>query len=291
VRNVRLPAAALVTLCGVAKAGPALVALASGADPRKAVALGPAGEAYEPDGHGGWARTRQGGIAGEITDAAMAGAHAIALVKGGPPFQLGSDGWTVLYLGQHVTALLGAGSRPTAAVGKQVFALDAPVPRKLPDAPGAVAALAASPSGVVAQTDKGLVRLEGTAWKPIKGAPKHIALLVSDRWAISDGSAIDLKTAKMFAIGPANLATTAGDDLIVLGGPSLVTVHAGKVTKEPVALPRGAHAVGLAADRSGRAVIALSDGALLVKDKTWSTVTVHDEPAPPRPGPGPAQTP
>ena len=278
-------------MCGTASAEPSLVALAAGADARKAIALGPAGQAYEPDGHGGWLRTREGGIAGEVTDAAMAGAHAIALTRGGPPFELGPDGWTVVYLGQHVKALLGSGPRPTAAVGKQVFALDKASPTKLPDAPDVVTALAASATGVVAATDKGVVRLEGTAWKPIKGAPKHIALLVSDRWAIAGGSAIDLKTTKAFAIGPTNLATTAGDDLIVLGGLSLVTVHAGKITKEPVSLPKG-HVVGLAADRAGRVVIALHDGTLLVKDKkTWSTVTVREEAPAPRPGPGPAEAP
>lgn len=277
-------------MCGTASAEPTLVALAAGADARKAVALGPSGQAYEPDGHGAWVRTREGGIAGEVTDAAMAGAHAIALTRAGAPFELGADGWTVVYLGQHVKALLGSGPRPTAAVGKQVFALDRTPATKLPDAPGIVTALAASARGVVALTDKGLVRLEGAAWKPIKAAPKHIAQLVSDRWAIAGGTAIDLQTNKAFAIGPASLATTSGDDLIVLGGAQLVTVHGGKLAKEAVTLPRG-HVVGLAADRAGRIVIALGDGTLLVKDKTWSTVTVRDEAPAPRPGPGPAEAP
>lgn len=287
---MRAAALVVVTMCGVASAEPSLVALASGGDARKAIALGPRGQAYEPDGHGGWLRTREGGIAGDVTDAGMAGAHAIALVKGGPPFELGPDGWTVVYLGQHVKAVLGAGPRPTAAVGKQVFALDKPLPVKLPDAPAIVTALAASASGVVAATDTGLVRLEGATWKPIKRTPKHVALLVSDRWAISGGSAIDLETSKAYAVGPTNLATVAGDDLIVLGLPDLVRLHAGKITKEPLTLPKG-HVVGLAADRAGRVVIALADGTLVIKDKTWSTVTVRAEPPAPRPGPGPAEAP
>ena len=37
--------------------------------------------------------------------------------------------------------------------------------------------------------------------------------------------------------------------------------------------------------------VALADGTLVVKDKTWSTVTVRAEPPPPRPGPGPAEAP
>ena len=275
-------------MCGTAGAEPSLVALAAGSDARKGVALGPTGQAYEPDGHGGWVRTREGGIAGEVGGATMAGTHPIVLAKGGPPFSLGADGWTVVYLGQHVKALLGSGPRPTAAVGKQVFALDRTPATKLPDAPGPVAALGASGAGVVALTDKGLVRLEGSAWRPLKGAPKHVTALVSDRWAIAGGSAIDLKTNKAVPVGPTTLATTAGDDLVALAGTQLVTVHGGKVTKQPVELPRGGHAVGLAADRAGHVVIALRDGTLLVRDKTWSTVTVREEPPAPHPGPGPA---
>jgi hypothetical protein len=234
----------------------------------------------------------------------------LAATRNGPPFALDlagkvGDAWNVVYLALHAKAILGNGPRPTAAVGRLVFALDRATPTKLPDAPGTVLSLGASATGAVALTDKGLVQLQGAAWKPLKIA--HVTAVLSDRWALGGGDAIDLKTKRTAAIGSPSAVTTAGDDLVAVVGAHLVTVHAkakpaakgkgkgkGKpaldVEKEPIALPRGARVVGVAADRAGRAVVALHDGTLLVRDQAgaWTTTAVRDEPPAPRPGPGPA---
>jgi hypothetical protein len=119
--------------------------------------------------------------------------------------------------------------------------------------------------------------------------------LVSDRWAIIDRGAFDLTTGKLtpwpagLAIGAASPAP--GDALVAVGtsrtGLELITLGAGKLARDPLGVT--GTAVGVAIDRAGRAVVALSDGRIAVRGKTgWATTTIVDEPAAEHPGPEPA---
>lgn len=290
---------ALALLARVAHAEPAVVlaALAPAPDVREAVAIGPDGEVYAPDGHGAWARRAGVAIAGHVTGATQTGSEPIAITHDGPPFRLARDGWTVIQLGMHVKPIVGAGPRAVAAVGRAVFALDKPEPTKLPDAPAPVVAIAASAGGVVVETERGLARLDRTAWKPLDKAPRHVAALLSDRLAIVDRGLYDLRANKMIA-WPAGvrvaLAIATGDDSAIAvaqkgAALELVTVKAGKLASEALPAEAAGPVVGLAGDRAGRAVVALRDGRLAIRDKgTWSTVRVRDEAPSAHPGPPPA---
>ena len=280
---------------------PTLAALAPASDARRAIAIGPAGQLYEPDGKGAWVRTKAGGLAEEVTGATAAGNTVFAAAKGAPPFKLKAGAWTAVNLGLKPKAILGGGSRVLAAVGKSVFALDKQTPTKLADAPGPISALGASSTGVMVQTDKGLMKLEGTTFKPVKKAPKAVRALLSDRWALVDRGAFDLKAMKAFA-WPAGVhiieATTIGNDFVGVSQVGktveLIRIKAGKtgkIEREPVTIDNPKPVVGLVVDKEGRAAIAMRDGRIALRDKgTWTVSEVREELAEPKPGPAPAES-
>jgi hypothetical protein len=293
---------AVLVVAGSARADkPTLAALAPAADARRAIAIGPAGQLYEPDGKGAWVRTKAGGLAEEVTGAAASGNTVFAAAKAAPPFKLKAGAWTAVNLGLKPKAILGGGSRVLAAVGKSVFALDKPQPLKLADAPGPVTALAASSTAVIIQTDKGLMKLEGAAFKPIKKSPKAVRALISDRWALVDRGAFDLKAMKPF-VWPAGIhvveATTIGNDLfaVSLVGKKLelVTIKAGKtgkIEREPIAIDDPKPIVGLVVDKQARVAIAMRDGRIALRDNgTWTVSEVREELAAAKPGPAPAES-
>lgn len=277
-------------------------------DVRKAVPIGPQGQVYEPDGKGAWVRKKAGGTTVELTAATAIGTTVIATGKNAPPFKLTRTGtWSSVFLIPKARAVVGVGSRVLAAAGKQVFALDtnAAQPAKLGDAPARVSALAASKARAIAVTDKGLVELpaKSTSWKPIKKAPKAIRALVSERWALVDKGALDLKTMKTIP-WPAGVrvddATTVGETLYAVATRGkqrelLVLTPAAAASKVPTfdrdKIPlEGENIVGVVADDNKRVVVATRDGTLALRDKgAWTTVEVREElPDGKSPGPGPA---
>ena len=281
-----------------------LVALVPAADARESVALGPHGELYEPDGHGAWLRRQASTIAGDVIAAARgtpAGtAEPIAATRGGPPFRLDGDAWTLVYLGHHADAVLGAGPRACAAVGRAVFALDAAMPAHLADAPAPVAALAAGSAGLVIETELGLARLAGTRWKPLARAPHHVDALLSDRYALVARGVIELPGGRLVA-WPAGVhvaaAAAIGDRVIAAAtrgtALELVTLRAGKLAEQPVPLAVTSPIVAITGDAAGSVVIATRGGQLLVRDHAtsgWTPAVARDELPAARPGPPPARS-
>lgn len=288
-----------------------LVALApapSDDDARKVIALGPTGEVYEPDGKGAWVRKRRITTADPLQAAGRAGTAVVALGDG-IIYKLADNGWSALRLAQHGKAILGVGAHAVAAVGKQLFAIDRPAngePQKLALAPADITALGAGARGVViAATARGLLKVEGPKITTLAWAPRTgIQRLVGDAWAITDRGALDLRTNKAvpIAIPATTPATVAGGDGALAfiaplrgGGAELVLIHGpGKIDREPIAItPPPSAPVGLAVDRAKRAVIALRDGRLAVRDERggWTAVTVTEQLPDEHPGAPPATAP
>jgi hypothetical protein len=313
-----------------------LAALVAADDARASLALGPSGELYEPDGKGAWVRRHAGGVASEITTAARAGQDLVVgthvgayrlSAAGGPknPNATAANAWSVIYLGQHAKPVTAFGGRAFAAVGRQLFALDRGAPVHLTDAAQAIVAIGAGPSSVVVLTDHGLFRLAGKTLAPIAGAPQVIAKLVSDRWALVEHGAFDLRTGAMLA-WPAGFAATAAasaadDSLVACGaagdGFDVVSARNGKLDREHVSIaaiaaggspsspspapPSPAPSspttvstapvlpVAIVADRAGRLVVAMTDGRIAIRDRnTWTMTVARDELPAPHPGSPPA---
>ncbi|HUS30024.1 MAG TPA: hypothetical protein VMZ53_16070 [Kofleriaceae bacterium] len=189
-------------------------------DARKAIAVGPQGQVYEPDGKGAWVRKKAGGTGDEIIGAQSANGTIVADAKGSSMFRLEDNGWTSIRVAQKGGAILGAGTRLLAAAGKTIFALDKRSPTKLAEAPLPVLAVAGTiGGGVVVATAKGFFGLQGTAFKQIKNAPRGGTLL-SDRFLLVSNGVFDLKTQRTLT-WPAGLKIT---DTALVGADMLVAV-------------------------------------------------------------------
>ena len=285
--------------------GPTLAALApapgptNGADDaRRAIAIGGGGELYEPDGNGAWSHRRSLSTASTITAAGRAGGAVIA-IGDGVLYRLAGNGWSAIRLVQHGKAILGEGTRALAAVGRQLFALDALTlgePVRIAQAAAPIIAIGAGPTAAVVATDTGLFRLAGARLAPLRlTVSLDHPRLITDRWAIVAGGAVDLATGRLTP-WPAGLAIASaspgpgGALAAVATGPAgleLVTVAAGKLARDPLGIT--GTPVGVIVDRAGRAAVALSDGRIAVRGPTgWTVTTVTDAPAPDHPGPAPA---
>ena len=149
---------------------------------------------------------------------------------------------------------------------------------------------AGGPSGIVVRTARGTFRLDKRRFTAIKNVPAD-ARLVSDRWALGDRGALDLRAGKAlpWPAGHSIVAATPAPDGSLLAvattrtGLALLTVTTKVIaTDVPVEATPGAPArrapVGIASDKQGRVAIALRDGRIALLDRgTWSTTRVRDE--------------
>ena len=280
---------------------PTLIALAPADDARNSIALGPDGEVYAPDGKGEWIREKAISTADPLAVAGRAGGAVVALGDG-VVYRLADNGWSAIRLVQKGKAVMSGGGRAVAAVGRQVFALDKTAggePAKLALAPDPVLAIGSGAKGVVIVTARGLLRLDGTAFKRIDRV-RQVEQLISDRWALTERGAVDLRGGTITS-WPAGLsvdvAAPAPDDGIVAvgvtrAGLELVTIAKAKVIRDPIAGTVGAKPAGVVLDKGGRATVALTDGRLLHRDRgAWTTTTIRVELPAGRPGAAPATSP
>jgi hypothetical protein len=265
--------------------------------------IGVSGEVYEPDGKGAWVHRLPSSTADALVAARRAGGTIVALGQG-VVYRLAANGWSSIRLVQHGKAILSAGARSLAAVGRQVFALDQlsqGEPTKLAVAPADIIAIGAGATSIVIATETGVYQLDGAAGASpgaklvaLKAAPRRMRI-VSERWAIVDRGALDLTSAVVtswpsgLAIG---VAAVAPDDALVAVGATrsgleLVTLRRGKLAREPLGI--SGTAVGVVVDRTGRAVVALSDGRIALRGAAgWTTTEVSDAVPAEHPGAPPA---
>lgn len=272
--------------------------IAAADDARKAVVIGVGGEVYEPDGKGAWVHKLQSSTADALVAAGRAGDAVVALGEG-VVYRLATNGWSAIRLVQHGKAIMGAGARSLAAVGRQLFALDQLTggePTRLALAPANIVAIGAGAKAIVIATEAGVWRVQGAKLVALPASPKRLRI-VSDRWAIADRGAVDLTTGKLtgwpsgLTIGVA--AGTPDDALVAIGasraGLELVTLRGGKLQRDPLEIT--GTAVGVVVDRAGRAVVALSDGRVLLRGKAgWTTTQVTDAAPAEHPGAPPASS-
>ena len=272
-----------------------------GDDARKAVPLGPTGQVFEPDGAGGWVRDQAISTADRILVAGRAGGQIVALGDG-VIFRLAPNGWTAIRIIQKGKATMSGGPRAVAALGRQLYAIDkaaAGEPTKLALAPAPILAIAAGKAVVIA-LDRGLFRVDGTRISAIKRVPRRVDRLVSDRWALTERAVVHLMTGKSTPL-PEGLkivsaASGPGDSFVAVsasrGGLELVTLTGTKLVRDALPAAIIGSPVGVALDSSGRAVIALRDGRVCLRERgAWTVATVREALPAAHPGPPPASSP
>ena len=279
-------------------APPKIVALVTGSG-HHAIAIGERGETYERDETGDFVRRRRGGVAGAVIAAAQASGGAFVATAAGGLFHASADGWDALRAAPNQRAVLGRGVRALAAIGNAIIGLDG-ARAKIATTPGAVTALGAGATGIVAMTANGALALDHSAWKPLANIPAD-ATPLSDRWfavahglelLASGGAVVEVAWPHDLTIGP---VVVRGDRVLAAAvGPTaieLLTVTATTLTREPVPLDAASVIAAIALD-GDTPIIATRDGRFAVRTgRGWTVFSARDELPAERSGPPPAHAP
>ena len=285
-----------------------LAAIAIAADPFASVLVGPSGQVWEPDGHGGWVRRREGGVAADVGGAVLT-STLVVTGRASPPYRLEAHGWQAVRLGERGKTIAGRGPRAAIAIGRNLFVWKAGTWVRVGVVPAAVVAVwAASDSKLyVAGADR-IWRLAGKRF--VDHAPTTAVTSFGTGAAplalTADGQLVDVATRKTTAIVvdgtplAAAQVTTAADGTPWVQGTRAGAfalarrLRGGWQTVVAPAVAADDRALGLAIAADGAVVMPMASGAVWVwRDGSgWTAATLADGRAAGRPaGPGPARMP
>jgi hypothetical protein len=292
-------AVALACVATVARAdAPKLAAVAiDPADVRAAILIGPGGQVYGPaPDHGGWTRTRGGGIAAGVAAAAQSGGDVLAAGASTPIYTWRAGAWDATPLPRKGAVVLGAGPAPAAAIGTTIVVRGDKGWAIVGDAPAPPTAVwAASPTQVLVVANGAVWRLRGKAF--VRGAAATRLAPGTRPLALAGAQVMDLSAGAgkpIRAGGEVIAATAAGADtwLLVQGASGLAVEHHAGARTTTTAAPATAAWAWIWADPHGRAALAAPDGALAVLDGgAWHESAAQDALPAPRAGAGPARSP
>lgn len=269
------------------------------ADVTKSLLVGPSGQVYEGDATG-WVRRRGGGVAADVTGAAIAGGELVVAGRMTPMYRRTGETWFALRLGEDGMTRFGTGPTPAVVIRRQVFVHSkARTWTRVATIPGKTAsAVWASGKTVWLADGAGVYRLKGKSF--VRAGDTVDGLGGGTPWAITPTGLRHLGSGRTVAaeldgaavtILAAGGASGAADLTVVVeaaGKPVLATASKTGLTRVDDVPVTGAIAA-LAVDKEGRVLIALRDGTVAVRaGGSWQTFQVSDQLPAGRDGPGPS---
>jgi len=281
-----------------------IVALAAHpADATQSILVGPSAQAYEPSpSDGRWLRHREGGVAADVSGAALVGGELLVSGVATPLYRRRAGAWFTTRFGEDGATLLGHGPTPAVLVRRQVYVLVKNRWRRVGALPGFKTAFAVWASGaasVWASTDQGVYRLKGTDF--VRAGNPVADLVGTNPWGVNPGGIRKLPGGLVIAAKLDGVAATivaadsAGSkDLLVVvdvAGRLALAKVSGNALARIDDLPIASRVVAMTADSAGRVVVAFADGQVAVRrGGAWTTSRVGDDLAAHAAGPGPSRT-
>lgn len=269
------------------------------ADVTRSLVVGPSGQTYEGDG-AGWVRRRGGGVAADVSGAAIAGGELVVAGRATPMYRRTGEAWFALRLGEDGLTRFGTGPTPAVVIRRQVFVHSkGRTWTRVGTLPGkAATSLWASGKTVWLADDAGLYRLKGKSF--VRAGASVDALVGGTAWSLTPTGLRRLPSGRPVAAELDGAAVTilaaggaAGDaDLTVVveaaGKPVLATASKTGLTRiDEVPVAGGIAAV--AVDKAGAVLVAFRDGRVAVwAGGSWKTSQVEDQLPADRDGPGPS---